>query len=262
MSLACCQQTSSPPQAELWKLRYSNQAKQHLINPDNSPWGRLICTWHEKKENNTVLIHHYAACIDTRSWGVYLDCRPRKIFAKIFAQIFARPIHALFKTAYHVTMIPIILEIKNTYQGFQTTTICLKNSIKSIADIIRTPIYGLAMIVASFAVLIFGIADPENLYSGRAFLGEIECSANWGESHTAWTLAHCFQPYSITILEEYNHQKCVDDTIYDSQDPLEIQLSDYARRCIMYKRKKFDIFDCHSLNPHKTYISPILKPII
>lgn len=253
--------SSPPPEEVLWKSRYLDQLKKHILPTDDPRWGRLLCTWHEKRSDDSIVSHHYAACIDQERWGIYIDCRPRKIFVKCIAQLFLRPFHILIKTIYHLSMGPIFFEKDQSLNQSQTKSNHWKNAVKSLADIIRTPLYGIIHMIASVAALIIGMASPEQIYTERAKLGSIEEAANRGEKRTAWTLAPCFQPFPMTILEKYDYEKSLIDTHYENNDPLEMQLANFARRCIRLMRKKCDVFACEILNSQKIYISPILKLI-
>jgi hypothetical protein len=255
----CLSLPPPPAQDHYWKVCYLDQLQHHILARTDSPWGHLICKWHEKKSNGKQLVHTYAFCIDRQEWGLYLDCRPVKIFAKCLAQLIARPFHIAVKTIYHLSMIPIFYEIAQTYRGLQSKQECLKNSMRSLADIIRTPLYGLAMIVTSIAMLVISPFAPESLFTGRMLLGKIEQKACWDEIHTPWTLAKCFQPFSMSSLDHYGHRDYSEDTIYTSDDPLEKQLTNFARKRILFLRKNGDLFSCQDLDEQTAYTSPVLK---
>lgn len=255
----CMSTAVAQEQEASWKVRYLDQLKQHIVVDEGLRWGRLICTWYEKASEGRMLTHHYAACVDTKEWGLYLDCRPSLIFAKCLVQCLARPFYGAAKTIYHISMIPIFYEIADVFRGLRSRSECLTNSVRSLADIIRTPLYTAVLTVVSIAVLILGFADPEALYLGRTIIGNIEKNADWGQVKTNWTLAPCFQPYPLTILENYNHKKCEADSLYMSNDPLEIQLSDFARRRILRMRRD-DLCQYFAQRPKRAYISSILIP--
>jgi len=238
-----------------------NRLQEHLIpnqmDPD-SRWKHLICRWNEKKDNGEMITHIYAACFDEVESGIYLDCPPRKIYAKCLGHLIVRPLHSLLKTISHILMLPIIYEIAKTWQGDQSKDDCIKNSIKSLVDIVRTPLYGLVLTVATIGALILGAVNPESLYSSRAFLGKIEQQANWGDIHTDWTLAHCFQPFPMSILTYYANKDCIHDTFYNDSDPLEKALANLARARVRFMRHHFDLFSCRKLDSDSIYISPVL----
>lgn len=238
---------------------YLKQFQEHIIPTPHPRWGRLLCSWHEKKENDQILTHAYAARIDKVDGGLYLDDLPRKIFAKTFTQLLVRPIHSLLKTVYHLSMLPILGEICTVLDGLESPSEGLKNSLKSLADIVLTPLYGLALIVTSVAVLCLGTLNSESLYSGTAFIGHIERTANWGDRDTIWTLAKCFQPYSREQLAHYDRQENIQDTVYLDSDSKSNQFTNFARAQILYMRHHFDLFDCREeLDQEIVYTSPYL----
>lgn len=244
---------------------YLTHLKQYILPESLSPegelnWGRLIGTWHEKKSGNQPLIHTYAFCIDGKEGGIYMDCRPGKIFVKCLVHLFARPLHTLIKTIYQISLYPIFFEIAKIYRSKQTEN--MTNPFKACADIILTPLYGIILTVVTVAVLISGIFASENLYEGRKLLGKIEQASNWGKQHTFWTLAKCFQPYSLEILKHYEVRK-FSDTIYlekgmQEKILLERSLSNYTRAKILFKKRCFDPFSCSKLKASSAYQSPII----
>lgn len=241
-------------------LSYIDQLQQHILPEVVSQegelnWGRLICIWREKQENGSLLIHTYAACIDGKDGSLYLDCRPRKILAKCLAHLLVRPLHTIIKTIYHLSLYPILHEIAKSYLSDKTKQEKM-NVFKVVADIVRTPLYGLVLTITTLAVLIAGAFAPENLYDGRRLLGKIEQSSNWGQRHTFWTLAKCFQAYPLETLEHYGEKDFSCDTFYQGQDLIERQLANFARAQIRYKKKVFDIFDCTKLKSEAEYIYP------
>lgn len=228
---------------------------QHLnpfILPETGPWGRLICTWHEKREGQ-VIVHTYAASIDCKEGGIYFDCRPRKIAIKCLAQLVGRPFYTVAKTIYHLSMIPIFQEISQMHREGQVTQEEWIAIAKSLADIVRTPLYGIVITIATITTLVFAAFNPTTLYEGRKWIGKIEEEANWGEKHTSWTLAKCFQPFSIDTLYDYGQKNCSHDTIYPTDDPTAKQLAHFARSCIRHRQRHFDFFECRQLKEGEPY---------
>ena len=243
---------------------YLSRLQEHIIPEILSTkgelnWGRLICTWREKQESGEIITHTYAACIDGKEGDIYLDCRPRKIFAKCLAHLFMRPFFTLIKTAYHISLYPLFKELTKAYHSTQPKEEKIKNIFKALTDIVLTPLYGLALTVATLGVLFFGIIDTEHLYEGRKILGKIEQLSNRDQAHTSWTLAECFQPYPLEILEYYGQKNFSHDTLYQELDPIDRQLANLARAHIRHKKRVFDLFSCSKLKPHTLYQSPILE---
>lgn len=89
---------------------------------------------------------------------------------------------------------------------------CLKNSLRSIADIVRVPLYGVAMTALSVFAIASGLIEPTTLYYNRARIGQLEVDLNWGKRLSG--LMPCFQEiYDITDLPDNSYKV---DTRYRS----------------------------------------------
>src|SRR5262249_46850715 len=139
----------------------------------------------------------------------------------------------------------------------QTIDDCLRNSIRSLADIVRTPLFGLASLVTSIAILLASPFNSELLLSGRRLLGKIEVLANWGVKKSPWTLGFCFQPLDLSFLNTYEGRQEEKDTLYSSDDPLEKQLTHFARSAIHYRQTHIDITTCQKESMDEAYNSLI-----
>ena len=247
-------QTSTP-----WLDDISKRIIPELTEGDGSlQWGRLITEWSEKNPKGTLLKHTYAACVDGETGGLFNDCNLSLIFKKCLTQLLVRPFHSIAKTIYHASFIPLFVELPDLYYGKKPIKQLLNTAVLTFTDIIRTPLYGIALIAASAYVLARAIFDPATLYNGRKLIGEIEEEANRGLKHTDWTLTHCFQPYPIEVLKDYEIQDFSLDTLYPSNSPIDKQLTNFARSKIRHKQKRFDIFSCSQLAKGQPYTSPIL----
>lgn len=251
-------------------LDYSGWRSSHLdaitqtISPEvydaagNATWGRLIAQWEEKVPNAEPRHHTYAAVVDLVDGGLYLDCRPSLIFTKCLTQLLVRPFHTVAKTIYHISLLPIFSNIPALIKQKMAPHQFLLISVRCIADIIRTPIYGAVLIAASVAALAIGAINPLSLYDSRKLIGKIEAALNHGKIHSDWTLAPCFQPFPLEVLADYGIQDFSPDTIYPSDDPLDRQLTNFARSRIRHMQKEWTIFECRKLPKDIAYVSPSL----
>lgn len=232
-----------------------------VLSDDGSPkWGRLITTWNEKTSDGNGITHTYAACVDCHFGEIYYDCSPSLIFRKCLMQLLVRPLHILAKTIYHVAMIPLLTDLPKLITGKKSFTATTTTAIRSIADIIRTPFYGLTLMAVSFYVLACAVFNPHSLYEGRRLIGAIEEESNWYRKHTFWTLSKCFQPYPIEILSEFEIQDFSHDTVYPSNSSFDRQITNFTRSQIRHHQKTFDHFSCTQLQKGEAYTSPILLP--
>src|ERR1700722_6763969 len=207
ISSCLCPTPLVSPIDEVWKNKYSPELEKYIIPTNNPRWGRLLMSWNEVQSDGTVHSHKYAACIDLQEQNFYLDDLPGKIYRKCLVQTCARPLHTIIKTLYHLCMIPIFIELGKSVFGSQSLGGSFTNCIKSLADIVRTPLYGLTIMIVSVALLVIGPFAPDSIYSYRKVLGEIEQAQNWGytgwSGKAVWTLSSCFQPFELSYLSRY-----------------------------------------------------------
>jgi len=179
-----------------------------------TPWAWENFTWTELNGN-------------TNSYPVYLNRETNEYFdgdrialitAKCAELIFARPLHTACKTAYH------LLALRNP-----------STALKHLADVVRTPIYGILLTALAIVGLVLGLFGSDKIYDLRLLMGKIEQSLNWGEKQTSWTLAPCFQPEVLDkINETWGVQDFSKDTLYENG---ERGKSNYARAKIIHKRR-------------------------
>lgn len=249
------------------------QGIQTLIHNEgtNSKWGRIDCQWIENKNNETQLTHHFFPLINKKTGDIYLDCSKRKIYVKFIVHSILRPVLILGKTLYHTAFfisIPhtiaqtIIQGKKQELAGGKIAKLCVKNSFKSLADIVRTPLYGVAMEVVSATALIVGPLAPRSLYNLREAIGALVRSLNWNDKEKYMDdLFICFQPlkhldHMITRAEQQDEE--------DPDDYVKHQLSWFAQGSIEFRREARTPFnDCFRLvDPNIEYSSPNYKKLL
>lgn len=235
------------------------QIQSHMIQPVQPKWNRLLLEWNEIKSDR-ILTHQYAPVVRLDTQEFYVDCRPQKIFAKCLAILLARPAFTVLKTVYHLSLIEVPYHLFKATIHEQSFKEAFIKSGRAIADVVLTPLYGIAMTVSTLAVIILIAINPENAYDGREFLGRLEQQSNWGEKHTDWTLGACFQGYPLHFIETKYNKYCHQDTYYPNIDSLEIGMTNFCRAAISHRRKNYNPFDqlCGSLDPEIAYKSKIL----
>jgi|GEM_PF-3061381 len=234
---------------------------------NNSKWGRLVCQWNEDKG----LHHKYATLVNLNTGDIYLDCSKKKIYAKFILHTLLRPFNIIFKTVYHVSVpisIPHIIYKtcvkgrKNESSGGEIAKNCFKNSFNSLADIIRTPVYGVAMTIVSIAALIIGPLAPKVLYDLRESIGMLVQSLHRSDKFVD-DLFGCFQP--IKNLKTINKDnKKHSDTIYSKNSDHIKGTNNFARSQVKFRREHWAIFNqtFGKLDPNVTYISPSFDSVI
>lgn len=169
----------------------------------------------------------------------------------------ARPFFGLIKTAYHLCLpfsIPVeifkaIMEGKQRNESAsEIATAAWRNVKHSLADIIRTPLYTIAMTIVHLAAVCIGLFAPHKLYDLRELAGRLENALNRGEDNW-WTLAPCFQPIgNLMNIHKAKYQK--EDTEYE-EEPVLHGFNNLARAYIRNKRD----YLCHACFDLEPYIS-------
>lgn len=215
-----------------------------LTIPIGPHWQGIAYQWSEKNGKT----YKYSGTLEQSSQDIYLDAEVSIIAKKCAALLILRPIHTFIKTCYHLSLFGVGLEIWHTLKGKQTAAHCFKNSVKSVADIVRTPLYGIVLtVLAVVAVIIYPFASHQ-MYNLRKIMGKIELSLFWGNQHARGIpiLAPCFQPIVNlkTIATHPRYEKRSDeDTLYQATaTATQIALNNLARKRTLKIREKFKAF--------------------
>jgi hypothetical protein len=195
--------------------------------------------------------HVYAATIDVQTGGIYLDCRKRKIFAKHVTLAIARPIHTVVKTIWHASIVgPLLLEVGKSAFTEQTAWKGVKNFGHSLADIVRTPYYGLLMTAHHLYGMIETLFSSNSLYESRDRIGALERKLLRVDQITDggfWLLSACFSPLAniATAHEKYR--------AWNTEDGLEA----FALAQVNFRSERRALFNnCYGLHPKETpYLS-------
>lgn len=235
---------------------------------ETSKWGRIICKWNEKKTNHE---HIYSALINLQTGDIFLDCTKKKIYAKFIAHTALRPFHIAFKTLYHLA-IPISIPHlvfqtisegkKEKLSNKEIAKNCLDRTVKSLADIVRTPAYGVALAVVSVAALIIGPLNIKGatLYDLREIAGHLVQALYRNGPEASTDLFICFQAIKNlkTIESNYFNNPEWNNTIYppNASDPKK-GLIDFASANIHFRRNHYAIFNnpFGKLDPKVKYVS-------
>ena len=212
-------------------------------------YGRVICHWDEGQGTRT-LEHKYAAVVNSKNGDIYLDCRKRKIFAKNLCLTIARPIHTVLKTAWHASCIPAVKELTRYSRKKQNGKECLTRSAQSMADIVRTPLYGVAMTTTQLA----GVIIPKAGYVSRKVTGKMELKLNRtdGKTGSPWILAPCFCPLeNMATIHKQSAPRKYKNTVDQTPDTVKEGLSVFGKKQIKFRRKVSNPFnDCFQLIPY------------
>jgi len=177
-----------------------------------SPWAQLDCYCHIQSDEG-VKTWVYAAVVNCKTKKLYRDDTLILLAAKLSMLAIGTLFALSAKTLYHLFFpLPltqkIFYEIKNRNSRPKKDLgkKILKEIGKNCADIIRTPLYALAMSILSIATTILAIYKKEYLYVGRALYGELQQSLNWGKKKGLWSFAPCMQPIA-NLNEDVSEKK-------------------------------------------------------
>ena len=150
-------------------------------------YGRIIAKWIERKEGKD-LTHICTFAFDFYNGDIFEDGRKRKIWTKCLLLNMGYPLAGFRKTLYHLILplsIPVEIfravqeGIQHNDSPKQIAAKILRNVARNMADIIRTPLYTLALTVVTLSATIIGFFASRKLYTLRALAGRIELSLNW-----------------------------------------------------------------------------------
>lgn len=218
--------------------------KLGVYQRDSSVYKRLPCRW----KNKTNAIFSYHATVNIKTGDLYIDCRRRKIFVKQVAALFIRPLHTCFaKTLWEIgALIPRLL--MNTYglakKEINFTTFATR-SVTAFTDIVRTPLYGIALTVCHLFSAAMGLLAPNTLYYTREITGNLELAHlrkktifDKEGNPRRWALVGCFTPLGSLLYEG------------TSQQDIQFNLQNFAKAQIKFRRTTNAIFnDCGILLP-------------
>lgn len=134
-----------------------------IYTRDDPVYKRIKCTWTENE-----LVHEYHSVINTLTGRIYLDCRKRKIFCKLALFSILQPVVICIKTLWHASIVlPFALEVEKFLNKKQSLYDLKNHTFQSLADIVRTPVYGLAMTVLAIASCALAFIRPNSIYKMR-----------------------------------------------------------------------------------------------
>lgn len=204
-----------------WQQQHPNFMAGHVQNRDGDQckWGRLVCTWKQKMPNGKIREHKYGAGLYKETGDLYVDYDKIDIYMINLALAIYRPVQIVAKTAYHASMLGVAYEIFNYATDHRDTAKLKERCIRQLKDIVRTPLYGLALSVIHIAGVFAGLLMPNKIYDIRKLVGDTENKLNWGEKgsfpNPFHTMAPCCQPVgNLTNIDRIWGQDRKDDTLY------------------------------------------------
>lgn len=168
-------------------------------------------------------------CVDPKSpnaGNIHNDDSRLLIYNKFCISFIARPFHIVFKTIYHVTLIETAcILIKGIKEGQKADKVA-KRVFRSLTDIVRTPVYGTAIMIVTLAGIIGAPFYPDFVYDIRAAIARLSRESTWGKRKDFFVeLTPCMQP-EVNIMEyTLNEQRRHENKHYeDASNPVLVAL--------------------------------------
>lgn len=219
---------------------------------DSGIYKRAVFHWNE----NESLHHEYHACVNVETGDVFMDCSPQKLFLKHLSLLISRPFHTYAKTCWHLSVLgPVVMGLLKVYEGKMDGSQFLTYMGHSFEDIVRSPLYGIALTITHLVAVVWACFDPHSLYYTRDIVGQLERKLLRVEHikyADGWVFSNCFSPiYNIG-------RKNPESGEYRKIETVKSELDDFVRRRVEYCRRIKSLFDnCFiPLDPSVEYRSP------
>lgn len=166
----------------------------HVFQADSKIYQRLpIATCADKKGE---ALHQMALTINVKTGEIFRDCTPKLILLKHSLLCFATPIYVLAKTLWHLTIIgPIVESCLAVKKKEITKKEAAIHIVHSFVDIVRTPLYGVAMMVVHLFAVVATPFAPKVSYYTRDAIGKMVRSLNWRKRGECLTHGEDLSPY-------------------------------------------------------------------
>lgn len=201
---------AGPSDYRTWYNKQSDETKQQIHSLDNgSRWGVEIdrnkyAKLFFGKDGADVDVEiknplGKVVCLDPSSpfaGNMYTNESKLAIYTKLWLTLIVRPIHIVAHTLYHLLLIKTAIIIFKGMQDNKPAEVICAKVIRSLADVIRTPIYGIALIVVTVAGLVFSLIYWPLVYEIRAVIARLTLELYWGKEIPMEQiyLAPCMQP--------------------------------------------------------------------
>lgn len=154
-------------------------------------------------------------CLDPSSpyaGNIYWNDSKEVIYHKLLVSALFRPVHLVIKTLWHAILLDsLMIVIHGIYQNCINSKQAPsaeeigKRIVRSLVDIVRTPIYDVALLMVTVAGLLAAPLQPELVYDIRALIGRLSRELNWGVRMPMGIgflhdLTPCMQP-DVNIME-------------------------------------------------------------
>lgn len=149
------------------------------------------------QEKKIFQTKHIRYGFDHLTGALYLDATRRWIWFKLTLTTLWRPLFTVVQTVYRLTLLHLVITLARDYQKKRGCKTMRNHAVRSLVDIVRFPMYGIALTAITGTGMLLGPLFPALLYSCRNAAGRIENHLLWGEKRwrdVTHTMAPCLQP--------------------------------------------------------------------
>jgi hypothetical protein len=212
------------------------QNTQRILGPCKSDahWGKikLFQTLVTSDGSSEVVINKskkWVICLDPDSpfaGNIYNKDPKSLIYLKFVLSTFARPIHIIIKTLFHATLIDLVAIVVEGIRMDRSAEEIGRRVFCSLVDIVRTPVYGIAILIVSVVGIIASPFHMALVYDIRAVIARLARELHWGRYVDGpIDLTPCMQP-RVNIMEyTLNPQALIVGKTYeDATNPVLVAL--------------------------------------
>lgn len=239
-----------------WLVENNSYAKSHIFateGPD-CKWGRVKAEWMEWDDpvrKITYRTHTFSLSINRETGEFYDDCTKKKVYAKMIAFTLTRPFIVFANTLYYACF-PVAMTLayrnarkeinksKDQLEESEISARCRQAAFEALADVVRTPLYGIAMTVVSATALIIGPFAPKKLYDFREMENQLLRKYYRIPDGYVPDLFQCFISHNLQSEELYKGIKR--DTNYlNPYSDVDRGMTNYARAWILHYRENTSV---------------------
>jgi tRNA A-37 threonylcarbamoyl transferase component Bud32 len=199
---------SNPSECKtFWKELPPNKKKAFVPFKCDKRWAKL-------KVNSK----EYIACVDPKHFAagnLYNDDSRSIIYLKLALINLARPFHILIKVISHLTAGWIIAIAKGVKKGESAKKIT-ERVIRNFADIVRTLVYGIALLIIGIAAVLISPCKPTLLYDFRALIGRLAHELYWG-SRKGLDMHPCMRR-ELNIVDWAKNRRMIEEKRFQYKD--------------------------------------------
>lgn len=214
-------QKADPSQFATWRQAQPAATRALFVScKGDARWGKVSRIYDKKvylnksgravsrqQSDGSILVvkktQKYVICLDPDSrfaGNIYNNDDRSLIYAKLWMSLIYRPLHAVSYTLYNATLVHAAQIIINGIINEKPASEILRKVVCSLADIVRVPVYSVAILIVTIAGALSIPFHSVLAYDFRAAIGRLNRELGWGEKEGLHDYMPCMQP-KINIME-------------------------------------------------------------